>query len=115
LSKAELTSRGFPHTRGTGTLVVKLKRQYGVAQVVGLDPDPKALRRARLKAARAAVSLQLDQGVADELPYKQDSFDRVVSSFMFHNLNQQEQENMLREVLRVLKPNGGFAQKVATY
>jgi len=51
----------------------------------------------RLKAARAAVSLQLDQGVADELPYKQDSFDRVFSSFMFHHLNQQEQENMLRE------------------
>jgi len=93
---------------GTGTLLVKLKRQYGAAQVVGLDPDPKALRRARLKAARAAVSVQLDQGVADELPYKQDSFDRVFSSFMFHHLNQQERENMLREVLRVLKPGGSF-------
>ena len=88
--------------------MVKLKRQYGVAQVVGLDPDPKALRRARLKAARAAVSLQLDQGVADELPYKQDSFDRVFSSFMFHHLNEPERENMLREVLRVLKPGGSF-------
>jgi len=93
---------------GTGTLVVKLKRQYGAAHVVGLDPDPKVLRRAHLKAARAAVSVQLDQGVADELPYKQDSFDRVFSSFMFHHLNQQERENMLREVLRVLKPGGSF-------
>jgi ubiquinone/menaquinone biosynthesis C-methylase UbiE len=90
----------------TGTLLVKLKRQYGAAQVVGLDPDPKALRRARLKAARAAVSVQLDQGVADELLYEQDSFDRVFSSFMFHHLNQPERENMLREVLRVLKPGG---------
>jgi len=93
---------------GTGTLLVKLKRQYRAAHVVGLDPDPKALRRARLKAARAAVSVQLDQGVADELPYKQDSFDRVFSSFMFHHLNQPERENMLREVLRVLKPGGSF-------
>jgi len=49
---------------GTGTLVVKLKRQYGAAQVVGLDPDPKALRRARIKAVRTAVSVQLDQGFA---------------------------------------------------
>lgn len=93
---------------GTGTLVVRLKRQYGVAQVVGLDPDPKALRRARIKAARAAVSVQLDQGFANELPYKEESFDRVFSSFMFHHLNKQERENMLKEVLRVLKPDGSF-------
>jgi ubiquinone/menaquinone biosynthesis C-methylase UbiE len=93
---------------GTGTLVVELKRQHGAARVVGLDPDPKALRRARLKAARAAVSVQLDQGFADELPYEQDSFDRVISSFMFHHLNEPERKNMLKEVLRVLKPGGSF-------
>lgn len=93
---------------GTGTLMVKLKRQYGAAQVVGLDPDPKALRRARNKAARAAVSVQLDQGLANELPYKRESFDHVFSSFMFHHLNKQERENMLREVLRTLKPGGSF-------
>ena len=93
---------------GTGTLVVKLQRQHGVAQVVGLDPDPSALRRARLKAVRAAVSVQLDQGFANELPYKRESFDRVFSSFMFHHLNKEERENMLREVLRVLKRGGSF-------
>jgi len=93
---------------GTGTLLVKLKRQYGAAQVVGLDPDPKALRRARLKAARAAVSVQFDQGLANELPYKRESFDRVFSSFMFHHLDKHERENMLKEVLRVLKPGGSL-------
>lgn len=93
---------------GTGTLLVKLKRQYGAAQVVGLDPDPKALRRARIKAARAAVSVQLDHGFANELPYKRETFDRVFSSFMFHHLNKPERENMLKEVLRVVKPGGSF-------
>lgn len=93
---------------GTGTLVVMLKRQYPTAQVVGLDPDPKALRRAQIKATRAAVSAQFDPGFADELPYKDESFDQVFSSFMFHHLKEQEREKMLREVLRVLKSGGSF-------
>lgn len=93
---------------GTGTLVVKLKRQHPSAQVVGIDPDPKALRRARIKATRAGVPVQLDPGFADELPYKEESFDHVFSSFMFHHLNEQGRENMLREVLRVLRAGGSF-------
>lgn len=93
---------------GTGTLIVRLKRQYSGVQVVGLDPDSKALRRARNKARRAGVSVQLDQGFADELPYRERSFDRVFSSFMFHHLDEQERERTSREVLRVLKPGGSF-------
>jgi len=38
-------------------------------EVVGLDPDPKALARARRKGQRATLSIQLDQGFSDELPY----------------------------------------------
>ena len=93
---------------GTGTLVVMLKRQYPSAQIVGLDPDPKALRRAQRKATRAAVSAQFDEGFADQLPYDEETFDRVFSSFMFHHLEEHERENMLREVLRVLKSGGSF-------
>lgn len=93
---------------GTGTLVVLLKRQYKAAQIAGLDPDPKALRRARSKVRHAAVSVQLDQGFADELPYDSQSFDRVFSSFMFHHLEGEEREQTLKEVVRVLKPGGSF-------
>ena len=93
---------------GTGTLIVRLKQQYPAVQVVGLDPDAKALRRARKKAGRAGVSVQLDHGFADELPYEERSFDRVFSSFMFHHLEEPERERTAREVLRVLKPGGSF-------
>jgi ubiquinone/menaquinone biosynthesis C-methylase UbiE len=93
---------------GTGTLVILLKKQYPTVQVAGLDPDPKALSRAKTKATRAAVSLQLDQGFADELPYQNGSFDRVLSSFMFHHLEEQDQEKMLSEALRVLKSTGSL-------
>ena len=49
---------------GTGTLVTLLKKQYPTLEVAGLDPDPKALHRAKTKVARAGVSVQLDQGFA---------------------------------------------------
>ncbi len=93
---------------GTGTLIVRLKRQYSGVKVVGLDPDSKALQRARKKVMRAGVSVQLDHGFADELPYGEGSFDRVFSSFMFHHLNEAERERTSQEVLRVLKPGGSF-------
>lgn len=91
---------------GTGTLVVMLKRLHPDVTVTGLDPDPKALARARRKAQRAGVSIQLDQGFADAMPYVDASFDRVLSSFMFHHLPKKEKEPALREVQRVLKPGG---------
>ena len=62
---------------GTGTLAMMVKRHYPEVDSVGLDPDPKALARAARKAKRAGLSVQFDQGFADQLPYAKASFDRV--------------------------------------
>jgi SAM-dependent methyltransferase len=51
---------------GTGTLAVLVKRLPPDVAVVGFDPDPKALARARKKAGRAGISVWFDQGFADE-------------------------------------------------
>jgi ubiquinone/menaquinone biosynthesis C-methylase UbiE len=93
---------------GTGTLATLIKRLHPAVDVVGLDPDPKALARAKRKAARASISIQLDKGFGDNLPYPEASFDRVLSSFMFHHLPTEEKEKMLREVRRVLTSAGEF-------
>ena len=93
---------------GTGSLVILIKRLHPDVYVVGLDPDPKALARGRRKAERAAVSIQFDQGFSDDLPYPEASFDRVISSFMFHHLEPDEKEKTLSEVRRVLKPGGSL-------
>jgi ubiquinone/menaquinone biosynthesis C-methylase UbiE len=93
---------------GTGSLVLLIKRLHPEVDVVGLDPDPKALARARRKAQRAAVSIRFDEGFSDQLPYPAVSFNHVFSSFMFHHLGPDGKEQMLREVRRILKPGGFF-------
>ena len=93
---------------GTGTLAVLIKQRVPDTDVVGLDPDPKALARAHRKAQRAHVSVQFDQGFADALPYADASIDRVLSSLMLHHLPTEAKRKALREVRRVLKPGGSF-------
>jgi ubiquinone/menaquinone biosynthesis C-methylase UbiE len=93
---------------GTGSGSVLIKQLHPEAEVVGLDPDPKALARARRKAERAGVAVRFDQGFADELPYPAARFDRVVSSFMLHHLDAGEKRLALAEARRVLVPGGSL-------
>jgi ubiquinone/menaquinone biosynthesis C-methylase UbiE len=93
---------------GTGTFAVLLKQRHPAVEVIGLDPDPKALARARGKAERARLSIRFDQGFADAVAYPAATFDVVFSSFMFHHLEADNREKTLQEVCRVLRPGGTF-------
>jgi ubiquinone/menaquinone biosynthesis C-methylase UbiE len=91
---------------GTGTFAILIKRLHPAVDVIGLDPDPKALVRANRKAERALISIRLDQGFADALPYKNKTFDRIFSTFMFHHIPVDKKEKVLSEIRRVLIPGG---------
>jgi ubiquinone/menaquinone biosynthesis C-methylase UbiE len=93
---------------GTGTLAVLLGQHEPRARVVGLDPDPPALERARQKAAAAAVAVALTRGSASALPYADGQFDRVVSSLALHHLPGAARQQALAEIWRVLRPGGLF-------
>ena len=93
---------------GTGTLTLMIKRLQPGIEAVGMDPDPKALSRARAKAARAGLEVRFDEGFGDELPYPDESFDRAFSSFMFHHVPAPEKQKFLEAVRRVLRPDGSF-------
>ena len=91
---------------GTGSLVAMLKRRHPSARVSAIDPDPKALARARAKLESAGSAVDFEQGFADALPYADGAFDRVLSSLMIHHLTAPEKDAALREAFRVLAPGG---------
>jgi len=93
---------------GTGNLAILAKRLYPAAEVVGIDPDPKALARARGKAVRNEAPVQFDSGFCEELPYPDGSFDRVLSAFMFHHLQPDAKKPALLEIRRVLRSPGSL-------
>jgi ubiquinone/menaquinone biosynthesis C-methylase UbiE len=108
---AELADLGAAHKVleigcGTGNLTKLVKRLQPGAEVVGLDPDPRALAMATRKAG--GLGVRFDHGYSQALPYPDGSFDRVLSSLMFHHLDAETKRRTLTEVRRVLRPGGAL-------
>ncbi|QQS33535.1 MAG: class I SAM-dependent methyltransferase [Acidobacteriota bacterium] len=93
---------------GTATLTILLKQDQPRAEVVGIDGDEKILAIAKTKARSAGVEIRFDEGMSFDLPYANESFDKVISSLFFHHLSRENKVKTLGEVSRILKPNGEF-------
>lgn len=91
---------------GTATLTLLVKQTHPAAHVVGIDADPDVLERGRKKAKRDGLTIALDQGMSYQLPYADELFDRVLSSLLFHHLTRDRKIETLKEIHRVLRPEG---------
>jgi ubiquinone/menaquinone biosynthesis C-methylase UbiE len=92
---------------GTANLTIRAKRAHPGVELTGIDPDPRALARARRKA-RGLSNVRFEKGYAQELPYADGSFDRVLSSMMLHHLDADVKAAALAEAFRVLRPGGSL-------
>ena len=91
---------------GTATLMILIKRMHAAATVIGIDGDPRILEIGRRKGEKANVDIMLAHAMSFELPYPSGSFDRVLSSLMFHHLTRDDKVRSLKEVYRVLRSGG---------
>jgi SAM-dependent methyltransferase len=90
----------------TGAGNVSIPAARAGAKVTGLDLTPKLLDVQRARAAEAGVEIELIEGDAEELPFAEDSFDRVTSCFgvMFAP----RQKVAAEELVRVTRPGGSI-------
>ena len=103
---------------GRGLLTVGAAHCVPSGSVVGVDVwDPRAVSGNRAESVRenAAIEgvgdrVEVKEGDARNLPFRNGSFDVVVSNFVVHELQARaDREQMMREVARVLKPGGRVA------
>ncbi|MEB1807435.1 MAG: methyltransferase domain-containing protein [Bacillaceae bacterium] len=91
---------------GTGTIMLKIKEKFPDTNVSGLDADWKVLGIARQKAEQRGMEIEFKKGISNDIPYKNTTFDVVVSSLFFHHLTEPNKKRTLKEIYRVLKNEG---------
>lgn len=89
---------------GTATLSIMAKKLNPQTEITGIDIDPRILALANEKTKKELVDVHLLLYKGGELPFNDNSFDRVISSLVFHHLTREEKNSALKEIARVLKP-----------
>ncbi len=88
----------------TGTGNVAIRAAAAGAQVVGLDITPELFATARRRAAEHDVTVDWLEGDAEELPFEDESFDRVLSTMGVQFAPRHEV--VAQELARVCRPGG---------
>jgi SAM-dependent methyltransferase len=79
----------------------------------GLEPSPGMLRLARLRREQRGQSVILVRGIAEELPFRDNSFDSVVCQGSLDHFARPRA--FMAEVARVLKPDGQAVIALANF
>jgi ubiquinone/menaquinone biosynthesis C-methylase UbiE len=85
---------------------LNLRYYRNAREVIGIDPDPILLRRARKRARQVDFPVRLERGDAQALPFPDGSFDTVVATLVFCTVP--DALLGLREVCRVIRPGGAI-------
>ncbi|MBK3332864.1 class I SAM-dependent methyltransferase [Persephonella atlantica] len=88
---------------GTGTNLPYYKPD---TQLTVIEPSKDMLEFFLKKAEKYPLNIRVIEGFAEELPFEDSSFDSVVSTLVLCSVK--SPQKVLREIRRVLKPDGVF-------
>lgn len=92
---------------GTGDLAINLA-ETSATKIVGLDISSGMLEvgKEKVKAKGLTSKIEMILGDSENMPFEDDTFDAITVAFGVRNF--ETLKNGLREIHRVLKPNGTF-------
>ncbi|MEM8604955.1 MAG: class I SAM-dependent methyltransferase, partial [Cyanobacteria bacterium P01_H01_bin.121] len=92
---------------GTGRTLKMLSAALPQARLHGIDLSPAYLRKANERLSQLPGTLpQLVQANGEELPFVDNYFEAVTSTFLFHELPAAARQNVINECYRVVQPGG---------
>ena len=91
---------------GTGQNIVLAIQRNNLANFNGVNIDQKVKVIAEHKINKLGLKANLELYDGKVFPYENNSFDKVFSSLVFHQLDRETKLQCLKEIYRVLKPNG---------
>ena len=100
---------------GSGALAIECAKRNPSATVLGVDTwGPQYLAYSKKVCERNAeaegvANVRFEKGNALHLEYPDETFDAVMSNYVYHNIPSDDRQAILRETLRVLKKGGTFA------
>ena len=108
---AQRLSAGAPATIlevgvGPGHILTAVGRRNKSAMAVGIDVSKGMLNQSRRTLRKRNVQAKLVLGDAVQLPFRDGSFEGVVTSFLLDLFRQEQIPDALREMCRVLAPGG---------
>ncbi len=108
---AQRLSAGAPATIlevgvGPGHILSAVGHRNKSAMVVGIDVSMGMLNQSRRRLKKRKVEAKLVLGDAVQLPFRDGSFEGVVTSYLLDLFRQEQIPDALREMCRVLAPGG---------
>lgn len=100
---------------GSGALSIAVAKKNPNAQVIGIDRWGKEYASFSKNlcesnsAAEGVSNTSFQQGDACKLDFPDETFDAVISNYVYHNIPSKDRQAILLETLRTLKKGGTFA------
>ena len=100
---------------GSGALTIRSALTWPKAKVIGVDywgavyNYSKALCEKNAASEGVASRCVFQHGDAKQLDFPDESFDVVISNYVYHNITGADKQALLLETLRVLKKGGTYA------
>lgn len=100
---------------GSGALAIAVAKKNPNANVIGCDrwgkeyaSFSKLLCKENARA-EGVENIKFQKGDATALPFEDETFDAVMSNYVYHNIPANDRQAILLETLRTLKKGGTFA------